>query len=60
MKMKMMFAITIFWFKYASNIIFGIMYFKTKNNNICSVDIIEKDKNNQYVFGSIILINNLY
>ena len=41
-----------FKFKYVFGIIFCILYFKTQNSNMCSVYIIENDKNNEYVFGS--------
>ena len=41
-----------FKFKYASGIIFCILYFKNENNNMRSVDTIENNKNKKYVFGN--------
>ena len=43
-----------FEFKYVFGIIFCILYFKTENSNMCSVDTIEKYKNREYAFGSTI------
>ena len=49
-----------FEFKYASDIIFCILYFETENSNMCSIDTIENDKNREYAFGSTIFKNNFY
>lgn len=49
-----------FEFKYAFGIILCILYFKTENSNMCSVDTIENDKNSEYVFDNIIFKNNFY
>ena len=49
-----------FEFKYASGIIFCILYFKTENSNMRLVDIVENDKNREYVFGNAFFKNSFY
>ena len=49
-----------FEFKYVFGIVFCILYFKTENNNMRSLDTIENNKNNEYVFGSTIFKNSFY
>lgn len=43
-----------------SDIIFYILYFKSKNSNMLSIKATENDKNNKFIFSSIIFKNNIY
>lgn len=36
------------------DIILCILYFKIENNDMCSIDTIEKNKNSEYLFNSTI------
>ena len=47
--------------EFVANSVFSCgVYFKIENNNMCSVDIIENDKNSEYAFGNTIFENNFY
>lgn len=47
-------------FEYASGIILPTLYFKHESCNTHSVEVIENDKNGEYVLGSAILKNSCY
>ena len=49
-----------FEFKYASDIIFCILYFKTENSNMRLVDTVKNDKNREYAFGNAFFKNSFY
>ena len=49
-----------FKFKYASDIIFCILYFKTENSNMRLVDTVENDKNKEYTFGNAFSKTSFY
>lgn len=54
--MKMMFYnCYTFELKYKFSIIFCILYFKTKNNIMCTVYMIENDLTNYYIFVGTVL-----